>query len=184
MLSKGPLVRVWRKKNCGARKPAKAPRKTIYERKQNLCACKQNVSDGVSMSLLWCQDVRHLEHGSLENDCALSKTHPKNRSTRRCNSISYGQHSGYLLGAQTVRMCMLQCVLKFATCQHNLGYATLVWQGSPVDVNKPDLRWERMDAQGWMDNTLNFIEFPHKLMKFSCGMCHVWGQDVRSWRKL
>ena len=52
MLSKGPLVRVWRKQNCGARKPAQAPRKTRYARKQNVCARKQNASIGVRISLL------------------------------------------------------------------------------------------------------------------------------------
>ena len=51
MLSKGPLVRARRKQNCGARKPAQAPRKTRYARKQNVCARKQNTSNGVSISL-------------------------------------------------------------------------------------------------------------------------------------
>ena len=38
MLSKGPLVRVWSKQSCGARKPAQAPRRTRYARKQNVHA--------------------------------------------------------------------------------------------------------------------------------------------------
>lgn len=62
------------------------------------------------------------------------------------------------------------------------GYATLSWQGSPVDVNEPDLRWERLDAEGWTDTSLKVYPSLWHLMTFSW-VCHIWAQDVRSWRR-
>ena len=119
--------------------------------------------------------------------------HPKhiqqNRNTKRCKNYLYGQYSGYLLGAQTVRLYMLQIVTMHAQVRYRSdqvsiiwGYATLSWQGSPVDVNEPDLRWERMDAEGWTDTSLKVYPSFWHLMTFSW-VCHIWAQDVRSWRR-
>lgn len=119
--------------------------------------------------------------------------HPKhiqqNKNTKRCRNYLYNLIWPILRLPTWGADCQIVRVTNYYNaCSSSLqvsiiwGYATLSWQGSPVDVNEPDLRWERMDAEGWTGTSLKVYPSLWHLMTFSW-VCHIWAQDERSWRR-
>ena len=77
---------------------------------------------------------------------------------------------------------LLQCMLKFATGQHNLGvcYTFVTGITSGCQRTRPSLG--AFGCRGWTDTSLKVYPSLWHLMTFSW-VCHIWAQDVRSWRR-